>query len=185
MTPTENTVTTGMLWQAALVFALVDTPFVIFLLKRLTGETLRQLKPYLLATTGIFWFLVWIAMCTYFWEPVYQYVFPAWARWIVPPVYAFLFVLAALVFWWLALNIPGRPTLTFCIAGGLWGTVTHLWGIGRGLIDKPPMLRGVSPLAVAVMPIFEFLFYWCVILTVSLFVYRHSKRRRDRIAQTG
>ncbi len=50
--------------------------------------------------------------------------------------------------------------------------VTHLWGVSRGLIEDPPMLQGVSVLSVAVMPVFEFVFYWCITLTIALFFYR-------------
>ncbi len=175
----ENNVTTSILWQAALAFALIDVVLVALLVKQLTSETLRQLKPFLLTTTALFWFVVWILMSLYFWEPVYHYVFPPWSRWLIPPVYAILFALAALLFWWLSFHLPFPPTFNFCVLGGLWGMVSHLWGISRGLIDKPPILRGLNALAVAIMPIFEFIFYWCVILTISFFVYRHSKRPRS------
>jgi hypothetical protein len=83
-----------------------------------------------------------------------------------------LFALVVFLFWWLSLRLPGWPTLNFCLLGGLWGMVTHLWGVSRGLIDYPPMLQGVSVLAVAVMPIFEFVFYWCIILRIALFIHR-------------
>lgn len=168
----EPRVTSEVLWKAAFVFALADALFVTILVRRISPQLFRQIRSLVVLTSGIFWFIIWILMSTFYWEAVYHYVFPAWARWLVPPVYGLLFALVALLFWWLSQRLPGRPVLNFCILGGLWGTATHLWGISRGLIDKPPMLQGVSPVAVAVMPIFEFIFYWSVILTLSALLYR-------------
>ncbi len=174
----EHKVTTDILWRAAIVFAVVDVCLVALLLRRLTRETFIRLRPFLVITSGVFWFVVWLLMDIYFWDSVYHYVFPPWARWIIPPAYGLLFSLVALLFWWISLRLPGVPLLNFCILGGLWGAATHLWGISRGLIDKPPMLQGLSVVSVAIMPIFEFGFYWCVILSISLFLSRHSQRRR-------
>jgi hypothetical protein len=174
----DHKVTTEVLWRAAIVFALIDVPFVILLMKHLTRETFVRFRPFLVVTSGVFWFVVWILMGIYFWDSVYHYVFPPWARWVIPPAYGILFSLIALLFWWIALRLPGVPVLTFCILGGLWGAATHLWGVSRGLIDSPPMLQGLSTTSVAIMPVFEFVFYWCVILSISLFLYRHSKHPR-------
>lgn len=169
-------VTTSHLWEGAVLFAAFDVVLVFCLVRRSDRDSFVRLKPFLLTFTGVFWYLLWTAMCIYFWDPVYRYVFPVWARWVIPPVYAVLFTVIALLFWWISLRLPGRPALTFCLLGGLWGTATHLWGMSRGLIDKPPMLQGVSPVSVAVMPIFEFVFYWCVILFVSAFASQHLRR---------
>jgi hypothetical protein len=117
-------------------------------------------------------------MTLFFWEPVYQYVFPDWSRWFIPPVYALFFGLISLLFWWLALRLSGNPVLGFLLLGGLWGSLTHVWAISRGILDKPPMLQGASPWAAIVLPFFEFIFYWCIILAVSTFVYSQWTRVR-------
>ncbi len=184
MLPIETKVTTEILWRAGILFALIDTVFVALLLRRIDREKMSRLRNPLLVTSGVFWFVVWITMCAFFWDPVYHYVFPAWARWIIPPVYGILFVLVAFVIWWLALRLPGPPALTFCFFGGLWGMVTHLWGISRGLLEKPPMLRGVSVLSASVMPVFEFIFYWCIVLTAAHILHmklgkRHPGEKRS------
>lgn len=175
----EHRVTSEILWQGALIFAMIDALFVTMLVRQIKPQMFKQLRSFLMITSGIVWFVIWMLMSAFFWDPVYHYVFPAWARWIIPPVYGLLFALVALVLWWLSFRLPSQPVLNFCILGGLWGTVTHLWGITRGLIDKPPMLQGVSPTAVAVMPIFEFIFYWSLILTVSSLLYRRWNRARQ------
>ncbi len=169
-------VTTEILWKAAVFFALVDVFYVAALVRRIDGKTFRGLRCALIGTTGVFWFFLWLLMVAVYWEAVYHYVFPAWARWLIPPVYGLLFALVAHLFWWLSLHLAGWPTLTFCLLGGLWGMVTHLWGVSRGLIENPPMLQGVSVMSVAVMPVFEFIFYWCVSLTIALFLYRRRNR---------
>ncbi len=165
-------VTSEILWQAAGAFAVVDVFFVAGLVRRINGQTFRELRSPLLWAVGFLWFFIWLLMVVFYWEAIYHYVFPAWARWLIPPLYGLLFVLVALFFWWLSLRLPGLPTLSFCLLGGLWGMVTHLWGVSRGLIEDPPMLQGVSVLSVAVMPVFEFVFYWCITLTIALFFYR-------------
>lgn len=173
----EQKVTTDILWRASMIFTVVDLLWVALLVRRLTRETFIRLRLLLVIVTGVFWFVVWLVMNIYFWDSVYHYVFPPWARWVIPPAYGLLFSLVALLFWWISLRLPGVPVLNFCILGGLWGTATHLWGVRQGLIDKPPMLQGVSILSVAVMPIFEFIFYWCVILSISFFLYQHSESK--------
>jgi FtsH-binding integral membrane protein len=177
MHPPESKVTTEILWLGALIFGLVDIPFVVILARRIDRELFRQLRSVLIVTTGIFWCAIWGLMSLVYWEAVYHYVFPAWARWLIPPVYGCLFAGVALLFWSLSFRIPGRPVLNFCVLGGLWGTVTHIWGISRGLLEKPPMLQGTSPIAATIMPFFEFVFYWCTILTIALLLHRARVRR--------
>jgi len=51
-------VTTGILWEGALVFALIDIVFVSILRRRIRFEAFRQFKWSLVITTGIFWCLL-------------------------------------------------------------------------------------------------------------------------------
>jgi hypothetical protein len=171
-------VTTEVLWRAAVIFALMDTVFVIVMAKKIKPHIFRELRLPLVISSGIYWAAVWMLMVSFFWGPVYKYVFPEWARWLIPPVYGLLFAGISLLFWWISIRLPGYPTLNFCLLGGIWGMITHIWGIQRGLLEKPPMLQGVSPVAASVMPIFEFIFYWCVILVLA------SALRRSRHKQT-
>lgn len=163
------------------MFAVIDAVFVLLLAWRIGSAAFRNMKWPLAFTSAVFWFALFITVMSWiFWEPVYHYVFPSWARWLVPPVYGVLFGGVSILFWWLALRIPGNVVVNYCILGGLWGMITHIWGIHRGLLDKPPMLQGVSPLSASVMPIFEFIFYWCIILSVASLFYRLRRRRRSR-----
>ncbi len=179
--PADVHVTTGVLWKATLIFAPIDAAWVLLLARRVDARALRSLRRPLLATTGVFWLLLWLVMTSgVYWEAVYHYVFPAWARWFIPPVYGLLFVGVAWLFWFLALRLPGRAVVAYCLLGGLWGSLTHIWAIWRGILDKPPMLRGASPIATVVFPFFEFVLYWCLTLTLALLVQRLARARGRR-----
>jgi hypothetical protein len=57
--------------------------------------------------------------------------------------------------------------LNYFIFGGLVGSLTHLWAIHRGILNKPPLLQGVSLVSALVLPFFEFIFYWSIILGLA------------------
>jgi len=169
-------VTTEILWKAALIFAPIDAVFVAILAWRIDNRTFRSLKRTLIVTTALFWFAMWLVMTSgWFWDAVYHYVFPGWARWFIPPVYGLLFGGVAWLFWHFAQLIPGRSVVNYCILGGLWGALSHMWAISRGILDKPPMLQGVAPIAAVVFPIFEFILYWCITVGVAWLVHRHTR----------
>lgn len=174
--PPDIKVTSEILWQAAGVFLLVDAGFGFLLVRRISSDAFRQLKWNLVITTAVFWLLMWSSMSLLFWDPVYRYVFPEWSRWIIPPVYGGLFGCIAIFFWWVALRLPGNVVMSFLLLGGAWGSITHAWAITRGLLEKPPMLQGISSLSAVVMPFFEFMFYWSVILCIASVI--HSIHHR-------
>ena len=126
----EMKVTTEILWQGTVIFALIDIVFVAILRWRIPAEGFRQFKWSLVLTTGVFWFLLLgIMMSWLYWEPVYHFVFPDWARWLIPPVYGLFFAAAGLLFWWLAVRLGREPVVVWCLLGGLLGMVTHLWAV--------------------------------------------------------
>jgi hypothetical protein len=45
--------------------------------------------------------------------------------------------------------------------------ITHLFAVSIGIVSKPPVLQGAAPVSAVVFAIFEFMFYWCVILSVT------------------
>jgi hypothetical protein len=169
-------VTTEILWKATLIFAPVDAVLVSLLAWRVDAATFRSFRRALVVTTAIFWFAMWLGMTSgLFWEAVYRYVFPAGARWLIPPLYGFLFGGVAWAFWHVALRIPGRPVVNYCVLGGLWGSLTHIWAIYRGILEKPPMLQGASPVAAVVFPFFEFVLYGCITVAVALLAHRIAR----------
>jgi hypothetical protein len=168
-------VTSEILWRAAVLFGLVDIVLVTYYARFIEPAVFRQMKLQVTLVTGILWFLIWLVMVIFFWDPVYHYVFPSWSRWILPLFFGIGFALIGLLFWWIALQFRGNPVLSFCLLGGLWGMTTHVWAIHRGILEKPPLLQAASPVAGSVMPVFEFIFYWCVILGVSFLWFNRKK----------
>jgi hypothetical protein len=57
--------------------------------------------------------------------------------------------------------------------------VTHLWAVYRGIADKPPMLQGASPTAAVIIAIFEFMFYWCIILSAAALAHKGWQKVRS------
>lgn len=170
MIPPGFQITTEILWQGAIIFAGIDIVFIPLLIWRIKPATFRRFKWTLVGVMAIYWGALWTWVLVNFWDPVYHYVFPAWARWFIPPIYGVLFAGVSLLFWWLALRLRGNPVLNFCLLGGLWGMLTHLMAVSLGIVSRPPVLQGAAPEAAVIIAIFEFMFYWCVILSVTTFV---------------
>jgi hypothetical protein len=166
--PPDFKVTSHMLWVGTLIFAMIDAAFVPLLAWRIKPAIFHQFKWALVITTALFWSALWTWALVNFWDSVYHYVFPTWARWLIPPAYGLLFAGVGLLFWWLALRTRGNPVVSFCLLGGLWGMTTHVWAVFLGIVDKPPMLQGVVPAAAVIVAVFEFMFYWCIILSIAV-----------------
>jgi hypothetical protein len=171
-------VTTEILWKGTLFFALIDIVFVSVLAKFIKHGELHKMKWKLISVMAIYFFLLFgYVVSIQFWASVYSYVFPSWIRWIIPPLYGLLFSMAGLLFWWIASRSTRNQVIIFCLLGGLWGVITHIMAIQRGILDKPPMLIGASPFAALTVATFEFIFYWCICLTITrLIQYLVSKK---------
>ena len=165
--PTDIKITTALLYQGALAFALLDTILVSVLVWHIKEATFRRLKWPLFIAAASVWYGIWSWAIGNFWEAVYSYVFPAWAQTWVPWI---AFVVAGMVvlgLWKLAIQASGKIILTYCLMGGALGSLTHIWAVYRGIVTRPPMLQDASPLAAVVLAFFEYIFYWCVILLLA------------------
>jgi len=178
MLPPGVKITTDVLWLGTLIFAVIDAVFIPILAWRINPAIFRRFKWALGITTAIFWSSLWTWGLANFWDSVYRYVFPSWAHWIIPPIYGLLYAGISLLFWWLALHLRGNAVVNFCLFGGLWGMITHLFAVSIGIVSKPPVLQGAAPVAAVVIAIFEFMFYWCVILSVAVFLYQGWRKMR-------
>ena len=107
-----------------------------------------------------------------FWDRVYGHVFPAALRWWLAPGQAALTVAIAGAAIAIAARLPGWPVVSYCLLGGVWGVLGHAWGIYLGLMDKPPLLHGASPVAAVILAFFEFTFYFCVVVAAASLVHR-------------
>jgi len=178
--PSDIKITTELLYKGALVFALMDAVYISLLVWRIKEATFRRLKWFLVIAAALVWFGIWSWAIGNFWETVYSYVFPAWAQMWVPWIAFVIAGLVALGLWILSLRIRGKPVLIYCLLGGVLGSLTHIWAIYRGIVSKPPMLQGASPLAAIIIAFFEYIFYWCIILTLALIMqWMRSKMERS------
>ena len=165
--PSDIKITTELLYKGALMFALMDAVFIPFLVWRVKEETFRRLKWPLVIAAALTWYGIWSWAIGNFWEDVYSYLFPAWAQTWVPRIAFIAAGLVAFGLWTLFLRIKGKPVLIYCLLGGILGSITHIWAVYRGIVTTPPMLQGASPLGAVVIAFFEYIFYWCVILTIA------------------
>lgn len=173
----EIKVTTEILWEGALLFALTDVIFIAILHRLIKFSDFYKMKWRLVVFIGLFFCTLFgVIASSIFWDSVYCYVFPAEARWIIPPVYGLLFAFYGLFVWWLSSLLRKNTILWFCLFGGLWGIITHIWAIYRGILEKPPMLQGANPLAAVTIAAFEFIFYWCVCLSFTFLIQKSEKR---------
>ncbi len=168
--PTDIKITTEMLYRGMLIFGLIDAVYIPLLVRRVREETFHRLKWPLVIAAALIWFGIWSWAIGNFWGTVYSYVFPAWAGIWIPWI---AFVAAGIVaagLWALAIRVRWKPVLTYCLMGGLLGSLTHIWAVYRGIMTDPPMLQGASPLAAIVFAFFEYMLYWCTILLLATLI---------------
>jgi hypothetical protein len=161
-------VTSEWYWMATFATAVIDLVFITLLAWRIRSDRFHQLKNILGVVAVIFWASLWTWVMTnaFIWETCYQFIFPSWARWMMPPVMALLNGSLALLFWWLASHLPGNPVVNLVLLGGLGSFPGHLHAIQLGILETP-LLKNVSAASALTFGFFEFVFYWSVILTTS------------------
>lgn len=181
-----SVLTPALMYRAAVVVALMDAAFAALLTWRIGTEGLRRTRASVPIVAGVFWFGVWMSVHTLYWGPVYSHVFPAWSRWVIPPVYALGFAGVAVGWRWLALRAPRLAVPVFVALWGATGALTHTYAIlGRGLLENSPMLVQLTPASAIIFATFEFGFYGCVMLTLSAFLQRALDRRGQRTTAHG
>lgn len=168
--PADLKITSEMLLRGALVFALLNGLYVPLLAWRIGRERFQRLNWSLPLAASLVWLGIWSWAIGNFWGTVYAYVFPAWARDWAPWIAFFAAGIAAYGLWAVALRSSWKPVIAYCLLGGALGSLTHIWAVYRGVVSKPPMLAGASPLGAVVIAFFEYMFYWCVILSLAVFL---------------
>jgi hypothetical protein len=165
--PADIKITTDLLYKGALIFALIDAVYIPLLVWQVSEETFRRMKWSLVITAALVWYGIWAWAIGNFWETVYSYVFPAWAQTWIPWIAFAVAGAVAFGLWMLTIQLKRNFVVTFCLMSGIMGSLTHIWAVYRGIVTKPPMLQGASPLAAIVIAFFEFIFYWCTILVAA------------------
>jgi hypothetical protein len=162
-------VTTGVLWRGAILFAVIALVLLFVTVSFVSPTRFRLLRRYIVMTTFAVWFIIWLAMASLlYWGSVYSYFFPAWSRWLLPTFMGLGFSAASLAFWHLACKAKNWSVTVFVLLGGLLGPATHTWAVIRGIVTKPPMLKGASPLAAIIISLPEFAIYFIVITWLAV-----------------
>ena len=171
-------VTSELLWRAAVIAALIDTPLLLLLGRGVPRELFTRLKWQLAAAAFIVYALLWGTLgSVLYWDAVYSAVFPRWFRWLLPVIYGSLYALLALLFWRLSGLARRWQVICFALLGGLVSIAGHAIGISRGLL-RVPLLAEVSAASALVFGVFEFIFYWCVIVGLAVAARRVGLRGR-------
>jgi len=156
------------LWRATLIAALIDVPLLLLVSRWVSSELFYKLKWYLVGAAFVVYAVLWGTFgAVYYWDAVYSAIFPAWFRWLLPLVYGLLFGALALAFWQASILMTRWQVVWFSLLGGLMSLVGHGIGISRGLL-RVPLLANVSAVSALVFGVFEFIFYWCVIIGLSV-----------------
>jgi hypothetical protein len=151
-----------------LIAVLIDAPLLMLVARYVSSELFRKLKWYLAGAGFVVYAVLWGTFgSVYYWDSVYHAIFPAWARWLLPVVYGLLFGALALAFWRASILAARWQVVWFSLLGGLVSLVGHGIGISRGLL-RVPLLAEVSAVSALVFGVFEFIFYWCAIVGLSL-----------------
>ncbi len=170
-------VTSELMWRAALVTALIDGPLLFLIARRASSGLFYRLKWYLAGAAFVVYALLWGTFGSlWYWDTVYQAIFPAWAHWLLP-VYGLLYAVLALAFWRVSLLAARRQAVCFILLGGLLSLVGHSIGISRGLL-RVPLLAEVSAASALTFGVFEYIFYWCAIVGLAIAAQRMARGLR-------
>jgi hypothetical protein len=169
-------VTSELLWRATGIAALIDLPLLLVVGRWVSHALFRQLKWFLVVAAFVVYAALWGTFGSIsFWSEVYQAVFPAWSRWLLPLGFGLLYGALALAFWRVSLGMPRWPAVWFCLLGGLVSLVGHGIGILRGLM-RVPLLSEASAASALVFGVFEFVCYWCAIVGLAVAARRLGQR---------
>lgn len=151
------------IWFSTLIFAILDLIVLVPLVFLFTGDEFFASRNALVISTALFWGVLATVAIFGFWELYYQYIFPAWMRWLAP-FDALIYALIGFGLWWFATRLPGSYVLWFVILGGVEGIAEHLLGIyGLRVLEKVPWLQGITTFPVIVFSFFEYIFYWSIV----------------------
>jgi len=173
MIPEDIHITTHTLLIGTGMFILLDAITIPLLAWRVNAAAFRKSRWLLVLVALVVWFGIWNWAIDNYWETVYSYLFPAWAQNWIPPAYGLVNSAICLGLWSLSMQTK-YPAVVFCLLGGVWGVCGHIWAVFLGIVTKPPMLQGASPVAAVLISFFEYIFYWCVIAAIAALLAKFS-----------
>jgi len=176
--PANVHLTTPLVWMCTSILLVMDVILALVMRRFIHHEHIQQMRGLLITISGVFFLFIWTATMLWAWDWFYKYIFPPWARYLLPPLFGIGYTLLAAGMVWLSLKLPGSPVITWCLLGGLEGLLSHIYAIyGLGAASKPPVMQGTDPLATLIFAIFEKAFYWSLLLLTSWLLWQVDKRR--------
>jgi len=164
----DRPVTDATLWSGAVALLAIDLALLPLVHRFVPTSRFIRLRHLLPIASAAFWTVLWLWVVATFWRSVYSFVFPEALRWLLPPAFGLLFALASLLLFRVALHANRYASLTFVLLGAVLGPLTHLVAVWRGVVTKPPLMSGASPVAAIAISFPEFALYWSAILLLAL-----------------
>ena len=162
--------TSVLMWRVMLIAVLIDAPLLILVARLVSFDLFVRLKWYLAGAALLIYGVLWGAFgSVYFWDTAYKAIFPAWSRWLLPFGFGLLYGALALAFWRVCILTSRWQVVWFILLGGVMSLVGHGIGISLGLFQVP-LLAETSILSALAFGVFEFIFYWCAIVGLSVTV---------------
>jgi hypothetical protein len=168
--------TSELLWQDALFITVIDVLIIRIFLWRINRERFRQLRRPLVITAAIFWGGFAFILYDAFWDTYYHYFASGWLHnggSIILGI--FVGVVWTFIFHWAACRLPGKPLISFYLLIGLGSVLDHIWGFYGFRILAIPLFRGVSPASMLAFAFPEYIFYWCIVILLTLLVQNSQK----------
>jgi hypothetical protein len=167
--------TTQDVWLSTLLFGAAGLVLLLPLAFAYRDSAFQRSAASLTLASALFWGVCATAAILLAWDFYYQFIYPAWSRWLAP-LDALLYGLLGLGMWWLALRLPGSPVVWFVILGGLEGVAEHIFGIYFvHILDKVPWLSGLPPLPLIIFSFFEYMVYWSITAWLGLVLFKLSQ----------
>lgn len=182
MTLPDITITSEMLWLSAIITALIDVGLILYLVRRIQRAYFQQLHWPVVLAAGVFWVSYGLMLFALTWESFYTKFLPdPTNRSLARSMLELLpYPIIGLLLWWLAVQLPGKPAVSFCLLGGIQSLPEHLWGIYRlGMMDKVPFLQEASVASVLAFAIPEYVLYWGSILYIAILITNSLRRYTD------
>lgn len=171
----------SLFWGCALAAALADSAFIALLNWRVGAQRFRELRWLLAIAAALFWGVFGLTLVQIFWESYYRFFYPTdFNPAIFLALICGLYGAFALLFHWLALRLPGNPLLTFCLLTGVESLLEHLWGFYGLKVLEVPMLRAASPISILAFAFPEYIFYWCVIISLAALMHGGWRQWKNR-----
>lgn len=163
--------TSELYWLSAGLLTIVDLTAIYCLSQCIPTERFRKVSFEITLVSMLFWGGLWSALMAnnYVWEWCYYHIFSNTERWLMPPIMSLLYGGLGFVMWKIALRLPFQPVITFSVLGALISLPDHLYAIVVKNVLDTPLLSEVSASSAIVFGIFEFVFYWLVILSIAIF----------------